>query len=172
MQPRPLTIGGQDWLVLIDPGWRGDTPQSTPPAEVMVGGWTVNPDRKLGLFEPNPRYRPLHSSTPTDPIDALARLTAAGEDHRADIIRVLRDTVVQIGCDQDNEPVVVSPDTGVPCVLVVTAEIHKQQATIPRWWPIVGNTLADIIPDGVDVLFNAGSANQLRFTKNTLSQGC
>lgn len=75
----------------------------TPPVEVMVGGWRLEEDRELGPFRPNPGYRPPTPNTPSDPIDALLRLVATGEDRGDRIIPTLTRTVVEIACDDQNQ---------------------------------------------------------------------
>jgi hypothetical protein len=139
-----------------------------PPAEAIVGGWRLEEDGKLGPFQPNPGYRPHTPSTPSDPIDAVLRLIAAGE-HRGDqIISTLIHTVVEIACDEQNQPhIALSPDD-IPCVVVVTAEIHKQRVTVPRWLSVLGARLPQIVPDGTDIWFNPGSDHQFRLATNAI----
>ncbi|MEV5839501.1 hypothetical protein [Nocardia sp. NPDC052112] len=66
----------------------------------MIGGYGVP-----GPFDPNPSYVPADEALPTDPLDAvLMRLVADGDHGGGDeIIAALRDAVVKIGCDDQNE---------------------------------------------------------------------
>lgn len=156
-----------DWFVLFDPNWAGDPTQDAPPTEVMVGGWRLE-EGELGPFRPNPGYRPQTPNTPSDPIDALLRLIAAGEDRGDRIIPTLTHTVVEIACDDQNQPrIALSPDD-IPCVVVVTAEIHKQRLTVPRWLSVLGSRLPEIVPDGTDVWFNPSSDHQFRLATTAI----
>lgn len=168
MEPIPGTVRQDNWFVLLDPGWEPDTPLGRVPVHVIVGGWMLDDEGKVGPFQPNPRYVPPDDTTPTDPIDAILRLVVNGENRGHEIIPTLRDTIVQIGCDQDDEPVIAQAPDDMPCVLVVTAEVHKLQLSIPHWWPVVGSRLADIVPDGADILVNPGSSHQFRLVAGTL----
>ncbi|MFI9413973.1 type VII secretion system-associated protein [Nocardia gamkensis] len=151
-----------NWFVLLDPDWSGDPTQNPPPAEVMVGGWRLEQDGTLGPFWPNPGYRPQTPDTPSDPIDALLRLITAGEDCGDQIIPTLLHTVVEIACDEDDQPrTALSPDD-IPCMVVVTAELHKQHLPVPRWIPVTGSRLPEIVPADTDVLFNPAGGHPFR----------
>ncbi|MBF6228748.1 type VII secretion system-associated protein [Nocardia abscessus] len=157
-----------DWFVLFDPHWSGDPTQRTPPVEVMVGGWRLEQDGELGPFRPNPSYLPQTPHTPSDPIDALLRLIAAGESRSDEIIPTLTRTVVAIACDDQNQPrIAFSPDER-PCVVVVTAEIHKQYLPVPRWIPVLGSLLPEVVPSHTDVLFNPSSDHSFRLANNAI----
>ncbi|MGW5751314.1 type VII secretion system-associated protein [Nocardia rhamnosiphila] len=157
-----------DWFVLFDPNWSGNPTDKTPPVEVMVGGWRLEEDGELGPFRPNPGYRPQTPNTPSDPIDALLRLIAAGEDRGDRIIPTLKRTVVEIACDDQNQPrVALSPDD-IPCVVVVTAEIHKHHLPVSRWLPVLGSRLSEIVPAGTDVWFNPSSDHRFRLDTDVI----
>ncbi|MFI9413983.1 hypothetical protein [Nocardia gamkensis] len=84
---------------------------------------------------------------PTDPIDAVLRRSADSDNIGGDeIIAALRDAVVEIGCDNQNELVVGPAPDGVLCVAVVTAAVHKHHAEADRWWPVLGTTLPGSCP--------------------------
>lgn len=168
MEPPPDAVRRADWFVLLDPTWRADNPHSEPPAEVIVGGWQLGMDGSLGPFRSNPRYAPADDSIPTDPIDALLRLITTGEDCAEQIIETLRNTVVQIGCDHQDQLCVGAAPDNVPCVLVVTAEVHKRHVDLPRWRPILGAQLPRVVPAGIDVLFNAGGNHQFRLVTDAI----
>lgn len=161
-EPMPGAVRQGNWFVLLDPGWTAGTPDSVPPPEVIVGGWMLDADGAVGPFEPNPNYVPRNQSTPTDPLDALLRLAARGEDVGDQIVPTIRDTVVQIGCDENDDPVIVLSPDGVPCVQIVTAEVHRSRLTTDRSWPVVGSKLSEIVPEGTDILINPGGRAQFR----------
>lgn len=165
----PNAIRQDNWFVLLDPDWRPSTPEDQPLAEVIVGGWQLDEDGRLGPFEPNPVYMPLSESTPTDPVDALLRLIARGQrDIMEQLLSRLRDTVVEIGCGADDEMLIGSAPDGVMCVPVVTASVHKDMVEADQWIPVLGSTLPEIIPPGIDVLINPGSSTQFRLITTAL----
>lgn len=168
MELPPGAVRRADWFVLLDPRWRAESPGSEPPTEVIVGGWLLGTDGGLGPFESNPRYAPADDSIPTDPIDALLRLITNGENCADQIIETLLNTVVQIGCDdQDQLCVAASPDD-VPCVLVVTAEVHKRHLDLPRWRPILGAHLPKVVPASIGVFVNARGNHQFRLVTDAI----
>lgn len=157
-----------DWFVLIDPGWDGPATAGAPPSEAMVGGWELRPDGSAGPFRPNPRYCPSGPEVPTDPIDAVLRRAAAGERLGADLIRMLRDSVVEIGCDGSGRPLLGAAPDGTPCVVVVTAEVQKTDVEVALWSPVHGQALADAVPSGVEVLLNPTGSAPARLSVESL----
>ncbi|MBF6136032.1 type VII secretion system-associated protein [Nocardia otitidiscaviarum] len=165
----PSTVRRGDWLVLTHPSWQGSAPEMMPPPEVILGGWLIGEDGTPGPFEPNPNYVPTDETLPTDPLDAVLRRISNGDNVGGDeIIAALRGAVVEIGCDDRNEPLVGSAPDGVACVAVATAAIHKQRVEADRWWPVQGTVLPDIVPAGVDILINPGGPAQFRLMTRSL----
>ncbi|MFE7742833.1 type VII secretion system-associated protein [Nocardia sp. NPDC057455] len=118
------------------PGWKPATPWSKPPTEAVVGGWIMVEGGEAGPFQPNPEYLPGDDETPTDPTDALLRSVAAGKPVGDELLAPIRDSVVEIACDEQDQPIVDTAPDGVPCVLVATAEAQKVDVGSDRWWPI------------------------------------
>ncbi|WP_033257307.1 type VII secretion system-associated protein [Kitasatospora phosalacinea] len=164
VEPMESAIRQGDWLVLPKPGWKRDSPSEVLPVHAMVGGWALDGDGIPGPFEPNPVYVPDDRSTPTDPVHALLRFIAAGHDGAiADrLLSTLRNSVVEIACDEQAHPLVgLSPD-GVRCVAVVTAEIHKRLVPGARWIRVVGDRLPEAVPVDTDIMLNPGDDAQFR----------
>nr|WP_157106701.1 type VII secretion system-associated protein [Nocardia arthritidis] len=164
-----------DWVVFVDSGWHETSPEAMPPPELILGGWMIREDGIPGPFEPNPNYVPTDEALPTDPIDAALRRAADGDNVTGEeIIAALRDAVVEIGCDNRNEPLVGRAPDGAQCVVVATAAIHKHRFEADRWWPVLGAALSDIVPDGADILINPGSPTRfLLLTRSLLdSSAC
>ncbi len=168
MEPMPGAVRRDDWFVLLDPTWQTENPSGDPPVEAIVGGWRLDKNGSLGPFQSNPRYIPRNDSTPTDPIDALLRLIANGDDCSDQIIPTLRNTVVQLACDSQDQLCIAPAPDDVTCALVVTAEVHKQRLNVPHWWAILGAQLPEVIPVGIDVLFNPGGEHQFRLTTEAI----
>jgi hypothetical protein len=163
-------IRQDNWMVLADPAWDPTTP-SGPPVESIVGGWLLNPDGTAQPFQSNPKYRPSSVAAPTDPVDAILRRIAAGENHLGDnLISTLRDTVVEIGCDPDKRPLIGTAPDGADCVVVATAELQKHAVDVDRWIPVCAAKLPDIIPPGVDIFLNPSGRVPFRLVADTLKQ--
>ncbi|MBR7836799.1 sel1 repeat family protein [Actinospica durhamensis] len=163
----PDAIRQGDWFVLPSPGWSAAaTAAARVPLHAMVGGWRLSDDGSLGPFEPNPGYVPADEHTPSDPIDALLRRVAAGSvtpDLADRLLRTIRDSVLDIGCDGEGWPLVGPAPDGVPCLAVVTAAVHRQRLPfVVGWERILGGDLPRAAPDGVDVLFNPFGPAQFR----------
>ena len=159
-EPVPGAVRRDDWYVLLDPTWEPEAADAPP--DVMVGGWKIEADDRLGPFQPNPRYVPSGPDVPTDPIDSLLRAFAAGRSVDEQFIAMFGNTVVYLGCDDQNCPVTVKSPDGADCVMVVTAEVHKRRRHADRWWPVVGSALPEIVPTGTDILVNPSGPAQFR----------
>ncbi|MGW1737681.1 type VII secretion system-associated protein [Nocardia sp. NPDC001965] len=166
--PPPEAIRRDNWFVLVDPGWDRTSSVASPPADAIVGGWELHADGTTGPFRPNPRYRPSALNVPTDPIDAVLRLIVTGQSLGAELVATLRDSIVEIGCDTRNRPLLgVAPDN-TPCAVVTTAESQKAHVDVDRWIPVHGSKLIDVIPDGADILINPTSATPFRLRSDRL----
>lgn len=159
-----------DWFVLLDPAWEPPTPSSPPPAEVIVGGWMVDDDGDPGPFQPNPSYVPASEATPTDPTDALLRRIGEGASAGSALISLVRNSVVELGCDEHDQPMVDSSPDGVSCVLVATAELQKLGVPVVRWWPVLGSELPGVVPPGTDILLNLNGHAPFRLSTDALSR--
>ncbi len=160
--------GDGEWVVLPEPGW---DPNSPLPTVAMVGGWKLGESGKPGPFQPNPHYSPRDAAMPTDPLDAVLRLFAAGGDVGHQIVPAVLDAVLQIGCDDRGTPLVGHAPDGVLCVAVVTAEAHKRRVAADRWLSVSGDCLPEVTPPGVDILFNPGGSAQFRLRAGVLRRG-
>jgi hypothetical protein len=168
MEPQPVTIRRDDWLLLLDRGWKRASPWSEPPTEAVIGGWMMDEGGKAGPFQPNPAYLPGDEATPTDPTDALLRSIAAGNPVGEELPALIRDSVVEIVCDEQDEPIVDTAPDGVRCVLVATAEAQKVDVEPNRWWPVLGSELPSVVPSGIDILLNPGGPAPFRLAAEVL----
>lgn len=108
---------------------------------------------------------------PSDPIDAVLRLAAVGARLGDELVRTIRDSIVEIGCDENDRPLLGAAPDGTPCVVVVTAELQKAHIDVDRWWPVHGGELAGLLPPGADVLLNPSGSAPLRLGANALRGG-
>jgi TPR repeat protein len=171
VEPMSRAIRQGNWLVLPESNWEPHTLSDRLPSETMVGGWRLDDTGASGPFQPNPHYMPTDRSMPSDPVHELLRLVAAGRtDGAADrLLPILRNTIVDIAFDgQDNLLLGPAPD-GVTCVAIVTAAIHKRRMpdTI-RWRTILGGNLPHIVPHDIDILINPGDSGQFRLVAAVL----
>lgn len=167
-EARPGTVRRDNWLVLLDPKWRPGGQDEQPPPNAVVGGWMLDADDKPGPFQPNPNYVPGDDETPTDPIDALLRLVMRGENVGDQLLPTVRDGVVEIAVDEEDQPLVSPAPDGVLCVLVATAPVQRSLSTLERWWPVVGARLPEVVPDGVDILLNPDGPAPFRLSADAL----
>jgi hypothetical protein len=158
--PVPGIILQGNWFMMVDPAWDVST-QSAVPTEMMVGGWARRDDGTTGPFRPNPGYRPSAETVPTDPIDALLRqITADTSGQLGDeLLAMVRDSIIAIGCDELDQPLIGTGPDGKRCVVAATAEVQKTGIDVDRWRSVHGAKLSSIVPTGTGILLNpAGSA--------------
>lgn len=168
VDPPPEAIRQGDWFLLLDPAYRPETMDSPPPPAVIVGGWMLNADHIVGPFEPNPDYVPADESTPTDPVDSLLRRIAEGEQLAEELLDAVRNAVLEIGCDEEDRPLIgIAPD-GAHCVVIATAGVQKRAVDVDRWWPVLGGALTDIVPPDTDLLLNPAGAAPFRLSVHAL----
>ena len=165
-EPMPGAIRQDDWFVLLDPARK--TGSSDLPPEAIVGGWMVEDDGTVGPFQPNPRYVPGDTSTPTDPIDAILRRIAGGEQLADDLVESIRNAVVEIGCDEQDRPLVGTGPDGTVCAVIATAATQKLDVDVDRWWPVVGSELPNILPPETDILLNPHGMAPFRLATDAL----
>ena len=125
-------MSDDEFLLLLDPEWT-DGEDDEPPFEAVVGMWPVGPDGEVGRFRSNPEYRPRFPDSPTDPADALLRLTAAGEAEPADLLAVLRDATFHLATNGDGRPLVLPDPEDGNCVVVTTSTAHRDRVPAPGW---------------------------------------
>src|SRR5262245_21921638 len=101
--PLNSAIREDDRLLLPDPSWQSG---EAPPKGLTVGTWQLDQTGRPGPFEPNPDYVPFDDETPTDPADAVLRLIMRGQDVGDRLIPSVRDAVVEIAMDDQDQPFV------------------------------------------------------------------
>ena len=151
-------------LLLLDPEFRMDEEQPDLPPHVVLGAWIVNETGAPSRFHPNPAYRPSTPGSPLDPVDAVLRALADGQDVADQLSAVLRDTVLGIATDEQGSALIKPAPDGVPSVQVATSFGHRARVEDDvRWLDVTVEELADALPQhGVDVLLNPGSPASMR----------
>ncbi|MER7016308.1 type VII secretion system-associated protein [Saccharopolyspora sp. NPDC000359] len=161
--------GEDHWVFLIDPVWEEQGAGEQPPLEAVVGGWLVEADGTTGRFHANPDYVPSSPDSPTDPVDATLQLVTRGKAEPDALLATLRDAVLGVAVDAEQNPVVAPAPDEVPSVLVTTAPAHRDRVDVEGWHEVTAAELAEVLPDeGVDVLINPGAASSMRILASAL----
>jgi hypothetical protein len=159
------------WMLLVDPTWQEPSAQTgPPPVEAIVGGWPASAGDKLGRFMPNPYFVPATPDSPADPVDAVVRLVACGEEDTDRLYSVMRESLFWIALNDDGSVIIdVSPD-GQRCLLAVTAPLHKLTVSTENWQETTAGDLVELLVDhGVDLLLNPGANCCMRLVRSVVA---
>ncbi|MFE5566567.1 type VII secretion system-associated protein [Amycolatopsis japonica] len=155
---------GNRLLLLLDPEFTMSEELDHLPPEVILGAWVVNEEGDPSRFHPNPEYRPSTPGSPLDPVDAVLRALADGQDVADQFSVVLRDTMLGIATDEEGVAVIRPAPDGVPSVQVASSYGHRERVGEDvHWMDVTVEELAAALPqEGVDVLLNPGSPASMR----------
>jgi hypothetical protein len=152
----------QTWMLLLDSEWSPEAEDDAPPVDMIVGGWLVKGDGAIGQFEPNPDYHPSSPESPTDPVDAAARMAAAGRAYSDVVVLALRDCLTDVAMDEDGAPIVTDAPDGKPCVVIATGAANRRRVGAPSWRQTTAPELVNLLPEDVDVWLNPGGPASMR----------
>ncbi|WP_307868211.1 type VII secretion system-associated protein [Umezawaea beigongshangensis] len=152
----------ENYFLLMDPQWRPAEGSQVPDLKSIVGLWPLDDDGGMGRFRSNPDYEPIDENSPTDPVDAGLRLMLRDELAPEQLQVLLRDVLVEVAVDGDGRAVFAKSPDDVACVIVATAERHRARVALENWDRVGVETLAGLLPEGVDVLFNPGGPASVR----------
>ncbi|WP_345633848.1 type VII secretion system-associated protein [Rugosimonospora acidiphila] len=171
----------RNWMLLLDTDWEPPAERDAdaengadggagamPAAESIVGGWLVDDGGAVGPFEPNPLYLPTGDDAPSGPVDAAAKLVAAGVADASLVLLAMRDSLTDLALDEAGEVIVEPAPDGQPCVLVATGATDQTRVAAPGWRQVGGAELVGLLPDGVDVLLNPGGPRAMRLFAGAL----
>lgn len=166
----PDVVQQNNWFVMVDPTWETGENESLP-VEMMVGGWMLNEDGSAGPFQPNPHYKPSSEDVPSDPIDAILRRIAGGDRELGDdLVSTVRNSVVEVGCNDEDQLLIGTSPDGADCVVIATAELQKANIDVERWIPVHGGSLTQIVPEGTDILLNPSGFAPFRLVTAALQR--
>ncbi|ASO18681.1 hypothetical protein FHR81_000942 [Actinoalloteichus hoggarensis] len=169
--PQDADQGRQNWVMLPSRDWRHREGE-TPPPEAIVGAWPLDATGGVGLFEPNPGYRPAGPQVPTDPADAAIRLALGGDvEASGQIVGLLWAAVLETPVSEDGRPLVTSSPDHVPCVVVATAAVNRARIEAPSWRRVSAAELADLLPEATDLLINPGGPAAMRLLAEVFREG-
>ncbi|UQU64519.1 type VII secretion system-associated protein [Couchioplanes caeruleus] len=156
----------ENYFVITDPAWEPEpgTDSDLPPIEAVVGVWPVAPDGSVGRFRPNPDYFPTDVDSPTDPLDALLRLTAAGTADAGQLQLILRQSLFDIAMNGDGRPILQPSPDDVLCVLLASSGSHRRDLNLPLWRRCDLEALVTLLADDVDVLVNPSGPAMTRLS--------
>ena len=154
----------ENYFVVTDPAWEPEPDSDLPPIEAVIGVWPVAGDGSVGRFRPNPDYFPSDVDSPTDPLDALIRLTAAGAADAEQLQLILRQSEFDIAMNGDGRPMLQPSPDDVLCVLLASSGSHRRDVNLPLWRRCDLEALVTLLADGVDVLVNPGGPAMTRLS--------
>lgn len=154
----------ESYFLLMDPEWAPDDELETPPFEAIVGLWPLAEDGSVGRFRSNPDYRPVNENSPSDPLDALLRLTMGGDAEVEQLQLMLRDCLVDQAMNGDGRPLIGKSPDDVPCAIVATSTPHQARIAAPDWRRSDLDEVAASLSDGMDLLVNPGGPASVRLT--------
>lgn len=144
------------WLYVLDPA--ADVDGEVPP-ELVVGAFPVDEHGELGeAFEHNPRYVPSELPAPTDPLDAALQDLASGRGSHEAVLALLRTAELLLEPGQDDALVVHTTPARRDVVQAYSCDQHAPDGGGPGWRRRRGRELARLLPPGVDLQLNPGSA--------------
>lgn len=163
MPPEPDESVESNFYLLMDPQWRPTADETEPPVESIMGLWPVDADGELGRFRANPAYEPSDPDSPADPLDGLFRLLIAQQAEPDQLRLLLRDSEYEVALGPGGGPLIVQSPDDVSCLLVATSPAYRLDSPKVGSWRRMGiERLTDVLPDGIDVLFNPGSPGSVR----------
>ena len=156
----------ENYFVITDPAWEPDPgpDNDLPPVEAVVGVWPVAEDGTVGLFRANPEYFPTDVASPTAPLAAILRLTAAGEAEAEQLQLILRQSLFDIAMNGDGRPILQPSPDDVLCVLLASSGSHRRDLNLPLWRRCDLEALVMLLADEVDVLVNPGGPAMTRLS--------
>ncbi|GAA3558731.1 hypothetical protein GCM10022222_47820 [Amycolatopsis ultiminotia] len=170
-------MADDQWVLLVDPAWRPGSADDgaevpSPPPQAVVGGWLAREDGSVSRFEANPSYEPSGEESPTDPLDAVLRLTARGEADFDQLAAVFRESAFSVAVDTDQMPLVSTSPDNIPCLLVTSAPAHRRRVRAAGWRPASSSDLLHLLDqhDGVDLLLNPGAPGCLRLLADSVRE--
>ena len=160
----PSEVTGEgNWYLLMDPQWMPTADETEPPVASIMGLWPVDENGELGRFRANPDYEPSDPDAPADPLDALFRMLIVRRAEPDQARLLLRDSEYEVALGPGGGPLIVPSPDEVDCLLVATSPAHRLDSPKVGSWRHVGiEQLTDLLPEGIDVLFNPGSPGSVR----------
>lgn len=153
------------WLYVLDPA---ADPDGVVPPELVVGAYPVDSRGELGEeFEHNPAYRPSQVPAPTDSLDVALRDLSAGTGSREAVLALLRTTELLLFETVDGGLALHTTAEGRDVVQAFTSTAHAGHGH-GGWQRLKGRQLARMLPRGVDLQLNPGTAVAMTVPRDSL----
>ncbi|MCW2615169.1 MAG: draG3 [Frankiales bacterium] len=145
------------WLYVLDPA---ADPDAEVPPELVVGAYPVDEHGELlEDFQHNPRYAPSEVPEPTDPLDAALHELASGRGSREAVLALLRTAELMLLDTAEDGLVLHTTPEGRDVVQAFSSPAHAHASGAQSGWQRRrGREVARLLPPGVDLQLNPGSA--------------
>ncbi len=155
------------WLYVLDPAAE---PDGDVPRELVAGAYPVDENGELlEEFTPNPGYRPSEVPPPTDPLDAALQDLSAGTGSHEAVLALLRTADLLLLDTAEDGLVLHTTPEGRDVVQAWTSPDHAHRSgTQEGWQRRRGRELARMLPPGVDLQLNPGSAVTVTVPRQSL----
>ncbi|WP_433493515.1 type VII secretion system-associated protein [Micromonospora sp. CA-248089] len=97
-----------------------------------------------------------------EPLDALLRGMMRGDATVEQVQSALRGSPLDLAMNGDGRPLVVRSFDDVRCVVVATSADERDRTFAPEWRRVEAAELAELLPDGIDVLVDPGGPEPVR----------
>ena len=97
-----------------------------------------------------------------EPLDALLRRMMRGDATIEQVQSALRGAPLDLAMNGDGRPLVVRSFDDMPCVVVATSAATRAATFAPGWRPVELAELAELLPDGIDLLVDPDGPEPVR----------
>ncbi len=155
------------WLYVLDPS---ADPDGVVPSELVVGAYPVDSRGELGEdFQHNPAYRPGRTPEPTDPLDAALHDLSVGRGSHEAVLALLRTTELLLLDTVDGGLALHTTPEGRDVVQAFTSTAHAEAVDGGSGWQrLKGRQLARMLPRGIDLQLNPGTAVAVTIPRDSL----
>lgn len=151
------------WVYSFDPAY---DPDGNVPPFAVIGAWPVDDEGKRGEFIPNPDYLPspiaLELPEPTDPVEAAMQWAATGHAPLEAVATALAGATVYLIPDEEAEDELAAYEDEEGSFVPVVTDPRHAPPTVPHLRPVTVAELSRVLPDGMAVKINPGTAVSVR----------
>ncbi|MDO3686626.1 type VII secretion system-associated protein [Micromonospora sp. C28ISP2-4] len=97
-----------------------------------------------------------------EPLDVLLRRMMRGDATIEQVQSALRGSRLDLAMNGDGRPLVVRSFDDSRCVVVATSADERARTFAPQWRRVEAAELAELLPDGIDVLVDPGGPEPVR----------
>ncbi|MEU8367310.1 type VII secretion system-associated protein [Micromonospora tulbaghiae] len=97
-----------------------------------------------------------------EPLDVLLRRMMRGDATVEQVQAALRASPLDLAMNGDGRPLVVRSFDDEPCVVVAASADERARTFAPQWRRVGAVELAELLPDGIDVLVDPGGPEPVR----------